>query len=183
MPRIAIPLEKVSVASPCTASWDAMTGDDRVRFCGQCQKHVYNLSEMQRDEAEALVQSVEGRLRVGCHDGRLCIRYYRRADGTLLTADCPVGLKAARRRLKLLAGSAVGSVVLMVGAALTGIGLLRTSQTGERRLDGMFMEWLNPPPPPPSVYVMGELGCLPAVAPPGQTELDEPVQSLPARRP
>ena len=27
--------------------------------------------------------------------GRLCVRFYRRADGTVLTQDCPVGLRRA----------------------------------------------------------------------------------------
>src|SRR5579862_5731482 len=34
-------LERVSVAAPCPADWESMTGDERSRFCGQCQKHVY----------------------------------------------------------------------------------------------------------------------------------------------
>ena len=46
--RRASLLEDVRVASPCNASWDAMKGDDRVRFCGECQKNVYNLSAMTR---------------------------------------------------------------------------------------------------------------------------------------
>src|SRR5690348_11198318 len=45
-------LDRIQIASPCEASWDAMNGDDRVRFCGLCEKNVYNLSAMTRDEAE-----------------------------------------------------------------------------------------------------------------------------------
>ena len=90
-------LDDVRVAAPCPASWEAMQGDERVRFCPQCKLNVYNLSGMSRREAEELVRS-----RVG----RLCIRFYRRADGTLLTDNCPVGLRAARRKLALLLGAA-----------------------------------------------------------------------------
>lgn len=91
-------LEGLRIASPCKADWNAMAGDERVRFCGQCQKNVYNLSDMSRDEAEALVQGAEG---------KLCVRMYRRADGTVLTSDCPEGAlrKQRRRRLALLTGS------------------------------------------------------------------------------
>ena len=32
-----------------------MVGDERVRACGSCDKHVYNLSAMTRDEAQALI--------------------------------------------------------------------------------------------------------------------------------
>lgn len=82
-------LENVAIAAPCTASWDAMVGDDRVRFCGQCEKNVYNLSAMPRDEAEALLAAREG---------KMCVRLYKREDGTVLTSDCPVGVKRRRRR-------------------------------------------------------------------------------------
>jgi hypothetical protein len=89
--RTEIPLlHNVRVASPCPASWEAMESvdDDRVRFCEACQKRVYNLSAMSQAEAEGLLRR---------HEGRLCVRYYRRNDGTILTTDCPVGLRAARR--------------------------------------------------------------------------------------
>jgi RNA 3'-terminal phosphate cyclase len=79
-------------------SWEAMTGDDRVRLCEQCNLHVYNISEMTRKQAEALIAKTEG---------RICGRLYRRADGTVLTKDCPVGLRALRRRVSKAAGAAI----------------------------------------------------------------------------
>jgi hypothetical protein len=98
LPTIA--LEDIKIASPCHASWDGMKGDDRVRHCGSCQKNVYDLSNMTRDDAEALLQKTEG---------RVCVRFYRRSDGTVLTQDCPVGLARVRRRLALIgAGVAAG---------------------------------------------------------------------------
>lgn len=98
LPTIA--LEDIRIASPCHASWDAMQGDDRVRHCGSCQKNVYDLSNMTRDDAEALLEKTEG---------RVCVRFYRRSDGTVLTQDCPVGLARVRRRLALIgAGVAAG---------------------------------------------------------------------------
>src|SRR4051794_558697 len=45
-------LETLRIASPCTARWDEMRGDEQMRYCGQCRKKVYNLSAMTRDEAE-----------------------------------------------------------------------------------------------------------------------------------
>lgn len=89
-------LGRVRIASPCPASWEAMEGDGRVRFCRLCHLNVYNLSEMTRGEAEALVARTEG---------RLCARLYRRADGTVLTKDCPTGLRAARRRVRRAAAA------------------------------------------------------------------------------
>ena len=90
MARFINPLKHVRVASPCKADWDQMIGSDRVRFCGECSLNVYNLSAMTRDEAESLIARTEG---------RLCVRFYRRNDGSILTQDCPVGLRAIRRRL------------------------------------------------------------------------------------
>lgn len=83
-------LDNLSVAAPCSASWDRMRGDARVRFCGDCKLHVYNLSELTQDEAVELVRQAEG---------RLCVRFYRRGDGTVLTQNCPNGLGAIRRRM------------------------------------------------------------------------------------
>jgi hypothetical protein len=98
-------LDNIRVAAPCGASWDAMAGDARVRACGDCQKNVYNLSDMTRDEAEALIREKEG---------RLCVRYFQRADGTILLKDCAVGVKRRRRRRIAAVGAAVG----LAGAAL-----------------------------------------------------------------
>ncbi|MCG3130136.1 MAG: hypothetical protein FLDDKLPJ_00884 [Phycisphaerae bacterium] len=105
-------LSNLRVASPCPASWANMTGDDRSRFCGQCNLHVYNLSDMTRDEAESLLRQREG---------RLCVRYYQRADGTILTRDCPVGLRTVRQRLvNTLAG--VAAALGLFISALTALG-------------------------------------------------------------
>ena len=100
------PLDTIQIASPCAASWDAMPGDDRTRFCPQCSQHVYNLAGMSRREAEGLLRQTEG---------RLCVRLYRRADDTVLTSDCPVGLRRVRRTAALVAGTAAALVLAAVG--------------------------------------------------------------------
>jgi len=82
-------LDNVRVASPCSEQWANMVGDDRVRVCAKCTTKVYNLSAMTREEAEALIVA---------RAGNLCARYYQRADGTILTSDCLVGVRAKRRR-------------------------------------------------------------------------------------
>jgi hypothetical protein len=109
-------LDDVRIASPCQASWDDMIGDDRVRFCGQCTKNVYNLSALPRDEAEALVRQTLSRdeAREGLNES-ICVRLYRRADGTVLTADCPDGVRRKKRRLAIF--GAVGGGLMAAGAA------------------------------------------------------------------
>ena len=96
--KTAIPLlADVRVASPCHSSWNTMKGDEQTRYCGLCRKNVYNLSEMTRQEAENLIREKEG---------KLCVRYYQRADGTVLTKDCPIGVAVVRRVLLARAVSA-----------------------------------------------------------------------------
>lgn len=99
-------LDQIAVASPCNASWDEMVGDERVRFCLSCEKNVYNLSAMAREDAERLLQERAG--------GEVCVRYYKRADGTLMTSDCPVGVR--RKRRKKVALSIAGAGALAVAA-------------------------------------------------------------------
>ena len=89
MDKQNIPLDKIKVAAPCTAEWRFMYGGDRVRFCGQCNQNVYNLSAMSREQAEDLIRRKEG---------HLCVRYYRRRDGTIITNNCPVGLQAIKEK-------------------------------------------------------------------------------------
>jgi hypothetical protein len=107
--RFSNQLNNVRVASPCPADWDQMLGNDRSRFCGQCNLNVYNLSAMSRSEAEEFIARSEG---------RVCIRYYRRKDGSIITENCPVGLRALKKRMSQIA-AALASAILTF---LTGLG-------------------------------------------------------------
>lgn len=82
-------LERVEVAAPCHADWEKMQGDERARFCQDCKLSVYNLSDMSKEDAENLLRAYEGK--------RLCVRFFRRKDGTILTDNCPVGLRRLRK--------------------------------------------------------------------------------------
>ena len=95
-------INSLRVASPCHVGWEAMSGDERVRHCASCRLNVYNISAMTTAEAEDLILTREG---------RLCIRLYKRADGTVLTNDCPVGLRAYRKRIAKFAGAALTAVL------------------------------------------------------------------------
>ena len=98
---MASALDRVRVASPCNVAWSEMHGDARARFCQQCQRHVYNLSEMTSDEAMAFLSQSEG---------RTCIRLYRRADGTVVTRDCG-DATSARRWTRLGWGAAAAAAL------------------------------------------------------------------------
>ena len=86
-----------------------MTGDARARFCADCKLNVYNLSELSTDEARELIREKEG---------QLCVRFFTRADGTVLTRDCPVGISRRRRLIaggSALVASAAGLAALVLG--------------------------------------------------------------------
>lgn len=104
--RYDSPLANLKLASPCSADWDRMAGDERKRFCGDCKLHVYNLSGMTTYDAENLLRLSEG---------RLCVRYFQRADGTVLTQECPVGWARVKRRLSLVATATFGLFVSFFG--------------------------------------------------------------------
>lgn len=159
--KVPLPLlARVHVASPCTARWDEMQGDARVRHCGACEKDVYDLSEMTMSEAETLL-SREGPM--------ACVRLHRRADGTVITSDCAVGVKKKRRRRWLAAGAAVAGGVLAAAAALATPA--RTTPCSVTPPDeGLLMGiTVLVPPPPATAVIMGDPMPLvggPMVAPP-----------------
>lgn len=99
-------LDNIRIASPCDADWDDMIGNERKRFCAECSKDVFNLSAMTGAEAEALLTE----------KNNLCVRLFRRTDGTVLTADCPVGVSRRRRRYVGLTALALG---ILGGATMT----------------------------------------------------------------
>lgn len=144
MTRSDSPLNNISIASPCPANWDEMYGDDRKRFCGECKLNVYNLSGMTRDDAERLVTN---------HEGRLCVRYYRRADGSIITADCPVGWAKVKQRTRVYA-TAVASLViaLFTGVLFVSLFSKNKSTIGELRF---------PFPTPTPERLMGAIAPVP----------------------
>lgn len=141
-------LEGLRIARPCPADWNRMTGSDTARYCDLCRKTVYNLSEMTREEALQTLGELEG---------QLCARIYRRADGTLITSDCPVG--AQRHRRKLLAVAAALMTLLAGCAAALTAGSERSGPVTR------FLGRCTPIPVPQSQVVMGEVCVTPPVKP------------------
>jgi hypothetical protein len=128
--RRALPLlDDLRVAAPCKAKWDDMAGDDRVRFCAQCAKNVFNVSAMPRKEAEAML--------AGSAAPDLCVRFYRRADGTVLSGDCAVGVRRRRRRRGI-----VGAIAGLLASASA----LAFAGYRESRVTMGARAWVPPPP-------------------------------------
>lgn len=192
-------LNRVRVASPCSASWEEMPGGERVRSCEKCARKVYNLSGMSASDAAKLVREAEGQ--------RLCVRFYRRPDGSLMTRDCPVGASLVRRRLARALSCGFASL-LFVGGALTQSGRMRArEQAAQLRQDEQawrsaqpapvqnFLNQVDPPltpecPPTQSrreLAVMGDIAALPApeempaaAVPPSKPFLQGQIETPPA---
>ncbi|HJR08512.1 MAG TPA: hypothetical protein VJ842_14720 [Pyrinomonadaceae bacterium] len=172
MTQFTDPLSHVRVAAPCRADWERMRGNERVRFCDQCSMNVYNLSNMTKKDAEALILSTEG---------RLCVRYYNRADGTILTKNCPVGLRAIKRRVSGISRAVVSSVL----SFFAGMAVLAGLETAQNSLDAATEAGLDliapvpineeetPPTQPSEEFaIMGDIALEPrAVWANGQMEL------------
>jgi hypothetical protein len=119
-----------------------MYGNDRMRFCGQCKLNVYNLSGMSREEAENLVMNAEG---------RLCVRFYRRSDGTIITENCPVGWAKVKARAKVYVTAAFSLVMAMIGSLFVVSTLTRKVEP----VMGSLVERPTPTPTPDSSMIMG----------------------------
>jgi hypothetical protein len=169
MAKFTSPLDHVRVAAPCPADWDGMIGTDRVRFCGQCSLNVYNLSAMSKSEAESFISGREG--------GRVCVRFYRRSDGSILTRNCPVGLRAIRRRLSRVA-QALSTAAL---SFLAGFGLYNLREFRRHEISTGVLAVENPMRHLP--VVMGDMAVeAPPAAIQGKVMLMKPNQPERSRR-
>jgi hypothetical protein len=159
-----IPLQSLSIAKPCRADWDKMEGDDKSRFCQTCQKSVYNLSAMTTSDAEKLLAE---------KNGDLCARIYRRADGTVITGDCPVGQKEARRPFWWLSAgfAALMGLGAMLGGGASGATTVNPPEPtmGDVAVQPASVEMGAAPAPP----VLGRIIC-PPTPKPKPTEAPKP---------
>jgi hypothetical protein len=94
-------VDAIEVKSPCTESWEEMTGNDVVRFCSHCSKNVNNLSEMTRRQAEKLVRK---------SGGRLCVKYKTQPATGLPVFAQKINRLAARSGI---AAGVIGASILL----------------------------------------------------------------------
>lgn len=118
--------DKISIAKPCRADWNAMTGNEQTRFCQSCQKNVYNIAMMSRAEAITLIAEKEG---------QMCVRLSRRADGTLITNDCPVGQETQTRRRRR--GWTIAAIVAVLIPSPVSAWMKRASATTLRTVPAL----------------------------------------------
>lgn len=103
-------MRNTQIAAPCSVKWDDMTGDDVARMCAQCNLHVVNTFMLTDEEVLAALQRI--------HQGeRICMRVYRRADGTFMTRNCPVGIQRIRERIHKAATWLAAGLSMLVSMA------------------------------------------------------------------
>jgi hypothetical protein len=84
-------LAKVVITEKCGVDWENMSGDDRTRFCNQCNLNVHNLSAMNEREAAEVLNRRKFE--------RTCIYLYERPDGSVKVDNCPRILRKTRNRI------------------------------------------------------------------------------------
>lgn len=152
-------INQLRVAKPCTALWSEMKGDGQRRFCESCKKNVYNVAGMTEGEVKELVSKSES---------MPCMRLSLRADKTVITRDCPVGVARFRQKVALsaLACLALGFTVVTAFAGRekkrydseTMADLLRT-----KPVVGPVVDKLFPAPPlrPLGRVIVGSIAPMP----------------------
>ncbi len=66
---------RIHFSFSCPMDWDSMDGDDTRRFCGQCSKHVTNVSNMTPDAARAFLERSA--------NTRVCVQVAHDSQGTV----------------------------------------------------------------------------------------------------
>ena len=138
-----------------------MQGDERVRHCGLCRKNVYNLSSMPRAEAAALL--------AGNTKGELCVRFYRRSDGTVMTSDCSTSVRvklhdALRTLPRMAAGAAGAAGAAMVAASVVHAAPGKPARSGHAQQ--VVQVSIPQEPPVPHPVMMGAPPRMPEPPPP-----------------
>lgn len=106
MSRKTSKLQTLRIPKPCSTDWENMTGDDRIRFCDQCNKQVFHLSAMTERQAEAIIAATRS---------NLCVRITTRKDGSVVTtevlATSQPRLHHIRRRVSPIATAVISAMM------------------------------------------------------------------------
>jgi hypothetical protein len=126
MPANSTPLSSLRIDKPCSQNWESMPGDERRRFCAQCQHHVHNLSALTQREIQKLIVTTEG---------RLCGRLERDSFGRLKTRSEKTGLldglTKRARTTKLALSSILAALAANIGFAQSPANSTSTANAAE----------------------------------------------------
>jgi len=97
-------IQQLRIASPCSVDWDAMIGNNRVRFCEHCRLSVHHVDSLTRKQLRRLIAR---------SNGRVCVNYTRSQTQPTL----PILHKIGRRTSALAAGAFSASLSLSAATA------------------------------------------------------------------
>jgi hypothetical protein len=100
-------LIQLRIASPCSVEWDAMIGNDRVRFCEHCRLSVHHVDSLNRKQLRRLIARSHG---------RVCVNYTR---PNIHANTSPILHKIGRRTSALAAGAFSATLGISAATAAT----------------------------------------------------------------
>lgn len=105
---------------PCPVDWNQMSGDQKSRHCGICNKSVHNIANLSKKEAETLL----------CTPGKsVCIRIQQTPEGNFLT-------KSGWMRRAAIAGAATLSLIPISACNVTDPGFTTGDTSIESQSNG-----------------------------------------------
>ena len=143
-------IDAISIATPCPMKWSKMNRSDieATRFCDRCHKHVHDVSRMQDSDVVSLLD----RSRT---DADVCVRLFRRPDGTIVTASCPPPPPAPPKRRRQF------TLAMMMGLVTAAGGLFAMMPVIGPPMRAWMQSWIEPTPPvsPPIAggYLLGSV--------------------------
>jgi hypothetical protein len=87
----------------------------------------------------------------------MCVRYFRRIDGTIMTADCPMGWSGVKRRVAIAGSVVAAAIVGLLGFLSLGVLGARQDDPWRRNPLAIIQDMIFPraiagdicPAPPP----------------------------------
>lgn len=98
--------KQLHIEEPCHQDWAQMRGDERRRFCEQCDKHVHNLSAMTKAQAQALL----------ARDPELCVIYQYDEHEELVFEPEPTRVQLQLQGARKLLATAALAVPMLLAA-------------------------------------------------------------------
>lgn len=82
--NVNLAMAEIKIASPCNVPLSEMEDRGNCFHCNSCKLNVYHFSNLTNAEIADLLNE---------NNEKLCIGIFRREDGTMITKDCPLGLR------------------------------------------------------------------------------------------
>lgn len=130
------PLDSLMLSFSCPVLWDSMEGDERERLCRQCNKKVYNISQMSKSEAEELLQSNK-------RGEKKCVKFYQRKDGTITTDECPKFLRPVRDHCRSVIHAVSLSIAFII-SIVGGTTLLKLNRASQEAVTSSYYYPFDP---------------------------------------